>query len=76
MFRENHLCSKYVLVIHILQKKEKIMSCRPNLVDEIMAAVKETPLEFQEHILDIVKAMTLQKKVSVKNDSGDAGKYQ
>ena len=39
---------------------------RKSLVDEIMAAVKETPLEFQEHILDVIKAMTLQKKTDCK----------
>ena len=42
------------------------MSRKSNLVDEIMAAVKETPLEFQEHILDVVKTMTLQNQVNRK----------
>ncbi|MCB6993078.1 hypothetical protein LI177_06215 [bacterium 210820-DFI.6.37] len=33
------------------------------LLDEILESASETPLEFQEHILDVVKAMCFTRSV-------------
>lgn len=43
------------------------MGQKTDLVDEIMDAVSKTPLEFQEHLLDIARAMTLTRNVAQEN---------
>lgn len=47
----------------------------PKLASEIVEAASNIPIEFQEHILDVIKAMTFTRKIVEKRHSVENGEH-